>query len=161
MRKVCVVTGTRAEYGLFYSLLLKIRETPALQLQLVASTMHLAPEFGNTIEQIERDGFAVDAKIENLLAADSKTAVAKSAGLALMLLSDAFERLRPDVVAVLGDRFETHAAATAAMLMNIPIAHLYGGELTEGAVDEQIRHSISKMAYLHFTSTEVYRWRSS
>jgi GDP/UDP-N,N'-diacetylbacillosamine 2-epimerase (hydrolysing) len=159
MRKVCVVTGTRAEYGLFYPLLQRIRQSPLLQLQLIASTMHLAPEFGNTVDQIEQDGFSVDAKIENLLAADSKAAVAKSTGLALLLLSDALMRLRPDVMVLLGDRFETHAAATTAMLMNIPIAHIHGGELTEGAVDEQIRHSITKMAYLHFTSTGIYQRR--
>lgn len=159
MRKVCVVTGTRAEYGLFLPLLHKIQQSPLLQLRLIASTMHLAPEFGNTVEQIEQDGFLVDAKIENLLAADSKAAMAKSTGLATILISDAFASLQPDVVLLLGDRFETHAAATAALLMNIPIAHIHGGELTEGAVDEQIRHAISKMAYLHFTSTETYRKR--
>jgi UDP-hydrolysing UDP-N-acetyl-D-glucosamine 2-epimerase len=159
MKKICVVTGTRAEYGLFYPLLQKIRQSPQLHLQLIATTMHLAEEFGNTLEQIEQDGFVVDAKIENLLAANSKAAMAKSAGLATLLLSDAFGRLQPDVVVLLGDRFETHAAATTAMLMNIPVAHIHGGELTEGAVDEQIRHSLTKMAYLHFTSTEAYRNR--
>lgn len=159
MKKVCIVTGTRAEYGLFYPLLQKIRQSSGLHLQLIATTMHLAAEFGGTLEQIEQDGFTVDAKIENLLAADSKAAVAKSTGLATILLSDAFARLQPDIVVLLGDRFETHAAATTAMLMNIPIAHIHGGELTEGAIDEQIRHAISKMAYLHFTSAEVYRKR--
>jgi UDP-hydrolysing UDP-N-acetyl-D-glucosamine 2-epimerase len=159
MKKICVVTGTRAEYGLFYPLLQKIRQSSALQLQLIATTMHLAAEFGDTLQQIEQDGFTVDAKIENLLAADSKAAIAKSTGLATILLSDAFARLQPDAVLLLGDRFETHAAATTALLMNTPVVHIHGGELTEGAVDEQIRHSISKMAYLHFTSTETYRKR--
>lgn len=158
-RKICVVTGTRAEYGLFYPIMKKIQNSNELELQLIATTMHLSEEFGSTYKQIEKDGFTIDEKIENLLASDSKSSVAKSTGLATILLSDAFTRLQPDVVLLLGDRFETHAAATTAMLMNIPIAHIHGGEITEGAVDEQIRHSITKMSYLHFTSTEAYRQR--
>ena len=159
MRKVCVVTGTRAEYGLFYPVLKRIETSGSLTLQLVATTMHLSEEFGLTYQQIEQDGFVIDEKVENLVEAENKTAMAKSTGLAITLLSDVFERLQPDIVLLLGDRFETHAAATTAMLMNIPIAHIHGGEITEGAVDEQIRHSITKMAYLHFTSTEEYRNR--
>jgi len=158
-RKICVVTGTRAEYGLFYPVMKKIQASDKLELQLIVSTMHLSEEFGSTYRQIEKDGFMIDEKIENLVAADTKSAIAKSTGLATVLLSDAFNRLQPDVVLLLGDRFETHAAATTAMLMNIPIAHIHGGEITEGAVDEQIRHSITKMSYLHFTSTEPYRQR--
>ena len=158
-RKICVVTGTRAEYGLFLPIMHKIKSSDTLSLQLVVSTMHLSAEFGNTYQQIEKDGFTIDEKIENLLASDTKSAIVKSTGLATILLSDAFNRLQPDVVLLLGDRFETHAAATTAMLMNIPIAHIHGGEITEGAVDEQIRHSITKMSYLHFTSTESYRQR--
>lgn len=158
-RKVCIVTGTRAEYGLFYPILKKIQNSNVLELQIIATTMHLSSEFGNTYKQIEDDGFRIDEKIENLLASDTKSAVAKSTGLAMLLLSDAFTNLQPDIVLILGDRFETHAASTTAMLMNIPIAHIHGGETTEGAVDEQIRHSITKMSYLHFTSTEAYRNR--
>lgn len=158
-RKVCVVTGTRAEYGLFYPIMKKIQNSNALELQLIATTMHLSEEFGSTYKQIEKDGFKIDEKIENLLVSDSKSSVAKSTGLATILLSDAFNKLQPDVVLLLGDRFETHAAATTAMLMNIPIAHIHGGEITEGAVDEQIRHSITKMSHLHFASTEEYRQR--
>lgn len=158
-RKICVVTGTRAEYGLFYPIMKKIQSSDELELQLIATTMHLSEEFGSTYKQIEQDGFIIDEKIENLLASDSKSSVAKSTGLATILLSDAFTRLQSDVVLILGDRFETHAAATTAMLMNIPIAHIHGGEITEGAVDEQIRHSITKMSYIHFTSTEKYRQR--
>lgn len=158
-RKVCVVTGTRAEYGLFYPIMKKMQDSNKLELQLIATTMHLSEEFGNTYKQIEKDGFIIDEKIENLLSSDSKSSIAKSTGLATILLSDAFNRLQPDVLLLLGDRYETHAAATTAMLMNIPIAHIHGGEITEGAVDEQIRHSISKMSYLHFTSTEKYRQR--
>lgn len=155
-RKICVITGTRAEYGLFYPILKKIQASKTLELQLVASTMHLSSEFGLTYQQIEADGFVIDDKIENLLSADTKSAIAKSTGLATLLLSDSFSRLNPDVVLLLGDRYETLAAATTAMLMNIPIAHIHGGEVTEGAVDEQIRHAITKMSYLHFASTEVY-----
>ncbi len=158
-RKICVVTGTRAEYGLFYPILKKIQTSNILELQLVVSTMHLSSEFGLTYEQIEKDGFVIDEKIENLLSSDTKSAIAKSTGLATILLSDTFNRLKPDIILLLGDRYETLAAATTAMLMNIPIAHIHGGELTEGAVDEQIRHAITKMSYLHFVSTKEYRKR--
>lgn len=158
-RKVCVVTGTRAEYGLFYPVMKNIQQSELLELQLVVTTMHFSGEFGLTYRQIEADGFVIDEKVENLLSANTKSGVAKSAGLAIVLLSDVFLRLKPDVVLILGDRFETHAAATTAMLMNVPIAHIHGGEVTEGAVDEQIRHSITKMAYLHFTSMPEYRDR--
>ena len=158
-RKVCVVTGTRAEYGLFYPIMRKLQDSDALEMQLVATTMHVSEEFGLTYRQIESDGFRIDEKVENLLASDSKGAIAKSTGLATILLSDVFLRLKPDVVLLLGDRFETHAAATTAMLMNIPVGHIHGGEVTEGAVDEKIRHAITKMAYLHFTSTHEYRKR--
>ena len=158
-KKICVVTGTRAEYGLFFPIMKKIQSSDCLELQVVATTMHFSEEFGNTYKQIEKDGFFIDEKIENLLSSDTKGSIAKSTGLATILLSDAFSRLDPDVVLVLGDRFETHAAATTAMLMNIPIAHIHGGEITEGAVDEKIRHSITKMSSLHFTSIDEYRDR--
>ena len=158
-KKICVVTGTRAEYGLFFPIMKKIQSSSFLELQVVATTMHFSEEFGNTHKQIEKDGFFIDEKIENLLSSDSKTSIAKSTGLATILLSDAFSRLNPDVVLILGDRFETHAAATTAMLMNIPIAHIHGGEITEGAVDDKIRHSITKMSSLHLTSTDEYRNR--
>lgn len=158
-RKICVVTGTRAEYGLFYPIMKKIQNSDILELQLIATSMHLSEEFGNTYKQIEKDGFTINEKIENLIASDTKSSIAKSTGLATILLSDAFNRLEPDIVLILGDRFETHAAATTAMLMNIPLAHIHGGEITEGAVDEQIRHSITKMSYFHFTSTDAYRNR--
>ena len=157
-RKVCVVTGTRAEYGLFYPILKKIQESSKLKLQLIVTSAHLSIEFGLTYKEIEED-FLIDDKIDNLFSSDSKSSIAKSTGLASMLLADSFEKLDPDVVLLLGDRFETHAAATTALLMNIPIAHIHGGEITEGAVDEQIRHSITKMSFLHFCSTEVYRNR--
>jgi GDP/UDP-N,N'-diacetylbacillosamine 2-epimerase (hydrolysing) len=158
-RKVCVVTGTRAEYGLLYPVLKEIQGRKELSLQLIATTAHLSNEFGLTYKQIEKDGFNIDEKIDNLFPSDKKLSIAKSTGFATMLLADSFDKLDPDVVLLLGDRFETHAAATTAMLMNIPIAHIHGGEITEGAIDEQIRHSITKMSYLHFCSTKVYRHR--
>lgn len=158
-RSVCVVTGNRAEYGLFYPILIKILNSKQLKLQLVATSSHNSSEFGLTYKQIESDGFTIDDKIKNLSSSDTKASMAKSTGLATSLLSDSFNRLQPDIVLLLGDRYETHAAATTALLMNIPIAHIHGGEITEGAVDEQIRHSITKMSYLHFCSTEPYRKR--
>ena len=159
IRKVCVVTGTRAEYGLFLPIITKIQTSKYLDLKIVATTMHLSEEFGNTYKQIEEDGFYIDEKIENLLSSDSMSSIAKSTGLAIIQLSDAFIRLNPDVIVLLGDRFETHAAATTAMLLNIPIAHIHGGEITEGAIDEKIRHSLTKMSNIHFTSTEEYKHR--
>jgi len=158
-RKVCVVTGSRAEYGLLYPILKEIKKYRELSLQLVATTMHLSNEFGLTYRYIEKDGFKIDEKIDSLSQLDSNTSMAKSSGTTTTLLADCFERLNPDIVLLLGDRFETHAAATTALLMNIPIAHIHGGEVTQGAVDEQLRHAITKMSYLHFCSTEVYRQR--
>ncbi len=158
-RKVCIVTGTRAEYGLLYPILKKIQASESLTLQLIATTMHVSPEFGNTYKQIEADGFVIDETVENLITTDSASSMAKSSGLATLLLSDALRRLTPDIVLLLGDRFETLAAATAALLMNIPVAHIHGGEITEGAVDEQIRHAITKMSYWHFVATPTYARR--
>jgi GDP/UDP-N,N'-diacetylbacillosamine 2-epimerase (hydrolysing) len=159
MRKICVVTGTRADYGLLYPVIKKIKLSTKLTLQLIATNAHLSSNFGMTYKQIEQDGFVLDAKIDNLFSSDEITSMPKSTGLALSLLSKSFKKLRPDVILILGDRYETLAAATAAMLMKIPIAHIHGGESTEGAVDEYIRHSITKMSFLHFCSTEFYRKR--
>ena len=158
-RKICVVTGSRAEYGLLYPILKEIRQYDGLDLQLVATTMHLSDEFGLTYQQIEKDGFKIDEKIDNLSKVDSNSSMAKSSGVAIILLAECFEKLSPDIVLLLGDRFETHAAATTALLMNIPIAHIHGGEIAQGSVDEQLRHAITKMSYLHFCSTNVYRHR--
>jgi len=158
-RKVCVVTGSRAEYGLFYPILVKIQESTKLDLQLISTSAHHTKEFGLTCKQIENDGFSIDEKINNLELSSSRSSVVRSAGKATSLLAASFDRLKPDVVLLLGDRYETHSAATSAMLMNIPIGHIHGGEITEGAVDEQIRHSITKMSFLHFCSTEPYRQR--
>ncbi len=159
MKNICVFTGTRAEYGLLAPLMRLIQADCDLQLQLLVSGMHLAPEFGLTYREIEADGFQIDDKAEILLSSDSPVGMAKSTGLGMMNFSESFARLQPDLVLLLGDRFETFAAATAALLLRIPVAHLHGGESTRGAVDEALRHSISKMSYLHFVSTDEYRRR--
>ncbi|MDH4618259.1 UDP-N-acetylglucosamine 2-epimerase [Brevibacillus sp. AY1] len=158
-RKICVVTGTRAEYGLLYWLMKEIQGDQDLQLQVVATGMHLSPEFGLTYRTIEQDGFIIDEKIEMLLSSDTPVGVATSMGLGTIGFANAFERLKPDIVVVLGDRFEILAAAQAAMVARIPIAHLHGGERTEGLIDESIRHSVTKMSHLHFVATEEYRKR--
>jgi len=159
MRKVCVVTGTRADYGLLYPIIKKIQLSTKLKLQLIATNAHLSSNFGMTYKQIEQDGFVLDAKIDNLFSSADITSVPKSTGMAITLLSESFAKLVPDVILILGDRYEAHAAATSAMLMKIPIAHIHGGESTEGSIDEYIRHSITKMSFLHFCSTELYRKR--
>lgn len=158
-RKVCVVTGTRAEYGLLYWLMQEIAGDSGLELQLVVTGAHLSPEFGSTYRVIEADGFRIDAKVEMLLSSDTAVGSTKSLGLAVIGFADAFERLRPDVVVLLGDRIEVLAAAQAAMVARIPIAHIHGGELTEGVIDEAIRHAVTKMSHLHFTAAEEYRDR--
>lgn len=158
-RKICVVTGTRSEYGLLRWVMDGIRGTSGLELQLAVTGMHLSPEFGLTFRDIETDGFTIDAKVEMLLSSDTPVGISKSTALGLMGFATEFARLRPDVLLLLGDRFETLAAATAAMFANIPIAHLHGGEVTEGAFDEAIRHSVTKMSHLHFVAAEEYRRR--
>lgn len=158
-RKFCIITGSRAEYGLFYWLMKEIEENPNLELQIIATNMHLSPEFGLTYKQIEADGFKINKKIENLLSADSDVAICKSTALALLSIPETLKELNPDLVILLGDRYETLSAAIAAHFLKIPIAHLYGGETTQGAIDEAIRHSITKMSSFHFTATEEYRKR--
>lgn len=158
-RTVCVVTGSRAEYGLLSPLLKEIAADPRLTLQLAVTGMHLSPEFGLTVKQIEADGFTPDARVDMLLASDTTVGVAKSLGLGVIGFADALDRLRPDLLVILGDRFEILAAAQAAMILRIPIAHIHGGELTEGVVDEAIRHSLTKMSHLHFVAAEPYRQR--
>jgi len=159
MRKICVVTGSRADYGLLYGLIKEIHEDPELCLQLAVTGMHLAPEYGCTVKEIEADGFPIAERIETLMASDTPVGVGKSVGLGVIGFAEAFARLSPDIVVLLGDRFEIFAAAQAALIARIPIAHLHGGERTEGAIDEAIRHSITKMAHLHFVATETYRRR--
>lgn len=158
-RKVCIVTGTRAEYGLLRALALGVRDAPGLRLQLLVTGSHLSPEFGLTYREIEADGLPIDAKVEMLLSADTATATAKSMGLGMIGFADAFDRLRPDVVVLLGDRFEILAAASAALVACIPVAHLHGGETTEGAFDESIRHAVTKLSHLHFVAAGDYHRR--
>ncbi|CAG1015729.1 UDP-N-acetylglucosamine 2-epimerase [Geobacter sp.] len=159
MRKVCVVTGTRAEYGLLYWLMKEIQADTDLRLQLIATGMHLSPEFGLTYRTIEDDGFTIDAKVEMLLSSDTPVGIAKSIGLGVIGFADALERLKPDTMVVLGDRYEILAAAQAALVARIPVAHIHGGETTEGAIDESIRHAVTKMSQLHFVAAEPYRKR--
>jgi len=154
-----VVTGTRAEYGLLYWLMKEIEQDRDLTLQLVVTGMHLSPEFGLTYREIKKDGFRIDRKIEMLLSSDTSVGVTKSVGLGIIGFSEAYADLSPDIVVLLGDRYEILSAAVAAVIARIPIAHIHGGEVTEGAIDEAIRHSITKMAYLHFTAMEPYRKR--
>lgn len=156
--RFCVITGTRAEYGLLYWLMKEIQADPDLQLQLIVTGMHLSPEFGLTYKEIAKE-FTIDKKIEMLLSSDTPIGISKSIGLAQISFAEAFAELAPDLIIVLGDRYEIFAAASAAMIARIPIAHLHGGETTEGAFDEAMRHSITKMSHLHFTANEEYRKR--
>lgn len=158
-RKICVVTGSRAEYGLLYWLMKEIQDDSALELQVIVTGMHLSPEFGLTWKQVEQDGFIIHRKVEMLLSSDTPVGISKSIGLGVIGFADALEYLQPDLLVVLGDRFEIFAACQAAMVHRIPIAHIHGGEITEGAVDDAIRHAITKMSHLHFTATESYRQR--
>ena len=159
MKKVCVITGTRAEYGLFYWTLKALKEDTEIALQLCVTGMHLSPEFGLTYQQIEEDGFTIDYKVESLLSADTGSAIGKSIGLGVIGFADAFQQLSPDLILVLGDRYEILAAVIAAMSARIPVAHCHGGELTLGAIDDAIRHAITKMSHLHFVSTIEYKNR--
>ena len=159
MKKVCVVTGTRAEYGLLRWVMEGINQSCELDLQIVVTGMHLSPEFGMTVHAIEADGFSVNRKVEMLLSSDTAMGVTKSMGLGMIGFADVLSELAPDLVLILGDRYEIFAAAAAAMIARVPIAHLHGGEATEGVIDESIRHSITKMSHLHFVAAEQYRRR--
>ena len=159
MRKICIITGTRAEYGLLYWLMKEVGLDNNLELQIIATGMHLSSEFGNTYQQIERDGFIINKKVDMLLSSDSEVGIAKSMGLGMIGFADAFNDLSPDLIVVLGDRFEIFSAVSVAMVAKIPVAHLHGGESTEGVIDESIRHSITKMSHLHFAATEEYKNR--
>lgn len=159
MRKICVVTGTRAEYGLLSRLMRLIDESEDCQLQVVATNMHLLPEYGNTYQEIEKDGFRIDAKVLMRKTTDDAYGVIASMAEEMNGMNEALRELCPDMVVILGDRYEMLVVATVAMLQRIPIAHLHGGEISEGAMDDSIRHSITKMSSLHFTSTEEYRRR--
>jgi len=159
MKKICVVTGSRAEYGLLFCLLKKLKEDSDFDLRIVATGMHLSSEFGLTYKAIESDGFKIHKKIEMLISSDSPSAITKSMAVAQITFADYFKDHRPDLILLLGDRYEMLVAAIAGLMACIPMAHIHGGELTEGAIDESIRHSITKMSHLHFVSTELYRKR--
>ncbi len=157
--KICIATGTRAEYGLLKPLIEKISEDNDFTLQLLVTGAHLSPEFGLTYRQIEADGYMIDAKVEMLLSSDTAEGITKSMGLGMIGYAGALKRLAPDLLVILGDRYEMLSIASTALIYRIPIAHIHGGELTEGAYDDAIRHAITKMSALHFTSTEAYRQR--
>lgn len=159
VKKIAVVTGSRAEYGLLYWLMWEIKNDPDLQLQVIVTGMHLAPEFGSTYRQIEADGFEITARVESQLSSDSAIGAAKSLGLGTIGFADVYANLQPHLIVLLGDRYEILAAAQAALFAKIPVAHISGGEVTEGAFDESIRHSITKMSYLHFVAADLYRQR--
>lgn len=159
MKKICIITGTRAEYGLLKPIMTKVKESKTVELHLIITGAHLSPEFGQTYQEIENDGFVKNYKIEMLMSSDTSVGITKSMGIGLIGFADCFEAIKPDLVIILGDRYEMLIAATAAMIAKIPIAHIGGGEITEGAYDDAIRHSITKMSQLHFTSTEEYRKR--
>ena len=158
-KKICVVTGSRAEYGLLRWLLKGFQESEYITLQLIVTGMHLSAEYGKTISEIEIDGFSPDRKVEMLLSSDTSVGVTKSMGLGIIGFADSYCELEPDMVLILGDRFEAFSAASAALIANIPICHLHGGEVTEGSYDEKIRHSITKMSNIHFVATEEYSKR--
>lgn len=158
-RKICVITGTRAEYGLLRWVMQGIKDDPELTLQVIATGMHLSPEFGLTYREIEKDGFQIDRKVEMLASSDTPVGIAKSMGLGTIGFADALNELKPDLIVVLGDRFEIFSAVASALVARIPVAHLHGGETTEGAFDEALRHSITKMSHLHFVAAEEYRQR--
>lgn len=159
MRRICVVTTSRADYGIYRPVLREISGRASLELSLLVTGSHLSPEFGLTVREIEEDGFDTSQRIEMLLSSDTPEGATKSVGLGMISFADFYSRTRPDLLLVLGDRFEMHAAVTAAVPFKIPVAHIHGGELTEGAIDDVLRHSITKMSHLHFPSTEVYAQR--
>lgn len=159
MQKIAVFTGTRAEYGLLYWLMKDIQSDPELELQILATAMHYSPEYGETWKAIVEDGFEITESVEMLLSSDTSSAVVKSMGVGLIGFADALKRMQSDLLIVLGDRFEALAVTQAALIMQIPVAHLHGGEITEGAYDESIRHAITKMATLHFAAAEPYQKR--
>jgi len=158
-RKICVITGTRAEYGLLRWVMQGIKDDADLKLQVIATGMHLSPEFGLTYKAIEADGFDIDRKVEILTSSDTPVGIAKSMGLGMIGFADALNDLNPDLIVILGDRFEIFSAVATALVARIPVAHLHGGETTEGAFDEAFRHSITKMSHFHFVAADEYKQR--
>lgn len=159
LRRICVLTGTRAEYGLLRPVMRAIQRAEDFELQIIATGSHLAPEFGSTVDAIDDDGFVVDAEVEMLLSADTAVGIAKSMGLGTIGFADALRHLEPDLLVVLGDRFEIIAAAVAALPARVPIAHISGGDVTEGAIDDAIRHAVTKLSHLHFVTNAPARQR--
>lgn len=159
MRKIAIVTGTRAEYGLLYHIIKGVHEDSSMELRLIVTGMHLSPEFGLTVREIEKDGFPIAERVEMLLSSDTESSIATSMGLGMIGFAKAYERLRPDILLVLGDRFEMLSAVSASVPFRIPVAHIHGGESTEGAMDEAFRHAITKMSHFHFPATETYQKR--
>lgn len=159
MNKLCIVTGSRADYGLLKPILRRVKQDKDLKLQIIAVGMHLDDRCELTYKEIERDNFCIDEEIEMNLASDTAVGICKSMGIGMICLAEAYDRLKPDLIILLGDRYEIFTAASAAMISKIPIAHIHGGEITQGAYDDCMRHAISKMSYLHFTSTKEYRQR--
>ena len=157
MKKICVVTSNRADYGLLRWVMDGINNSDLLELKVIATGMHLLPDYGLTVNNIEKDGFQIDKKIEMLLSADNPVGISKSMGIGLIGFADTLDQLKPDLLLVLGDRFEILSAVTAALIARIPVAHLHGGESTEGVIDEAIRHSITKMSHIHFVASEIYK----
>ncbi|APJ04560.1 UDP-N-acetylglucosamine 2-epimerase [Silvanigrella aquatica] len=158
-KNICVVTGSRAEYGLLYWIMNYFNHDADINLQIIVTGMHMSPEFGDTYKQIEADGYKISYKVEMLLSSDTKSAITKSIGLGVIGFADAFENLKPDLLIVLGDRFEILSAVQSAVIYQIPVVHIHGGEITEGSVDDSFRHAITKMSHIHFVATEEYRKR--
>lgn len=159
MIKICVITGSRSEYGLLFPTLKKLVNDRQFKIYICVTGMHLSPEFGLTYKEIQNDGFKIDAKIESLLSSDTSVGISKSLGLGVIGFAEVYQKLKPDAIFILGDRYEIYAAAIAAMISRVPIIHCHGGELTEGCIDDAIRHSITKMSHLHFVSTFNYKKR--
>lgn len=157
--KICIVTATRAEYGLLKPLMERVKTSEKLELQILVTGAHLSPEFGLTYKSIENEGFDINESVEILLSSDTSIGIVKTMGVAMISLADTFDRLKPDMLVILGDRYEMLAVASAATIFKIPITHIHGGEITEGAYDDAIRHAITKLSALHFTSTEEYKNR--
>ena len=158
-RKICVITGSRAEYGLLYLTMKAVKESSILELQIIVTGSHLSPSFGNTIKEIEQDGFKINHRLKILDKDNSSEGISKSMSKVFYKLPEYIKDLNPDLILVLGDRYEIFSSVASATVLNVPIAHIHGGEITQGAYDEAFRHSISKMAHLHLTSTEAYRRR--
>jgi len=159
VKRICVVTTSRADYGIYLPVLRQIEKDPSFQLQLLITGSHLSPDFGFTVREIAADGFDTSERVEMLLSSDTPAGISIAMGLGMIGFAQSYARLRPDLLLVLGDRFEMHAAVSAALPFKIPVAHIHGGELSEGAIDDALRHSITKMSHLHFVATEVYAKR--